>query len=72
MIEKTRDEITPLRRRACMPEPVIQCERGEKSYWLFVIRYWGREEEVSGQRQVEIRKDEEVAFLRGRDVLVPL
>jgi hypothetical protein len=55
-----------------MPEPVIQCERGEKSYWLFVIRYWGREEEVSGQRQVEIRKDEEVAFLRGRDVLVPL
>jgi hypothetical protein len=39
-------------------------------YLLFVIG--GREEEASGQESAVIRKDEEVAFLRGRDALVPL
>jgi hypothetical protein len=32
----------------------------------------GREEEVSGQWSAVIRKDEEVAFLRGMDALVHL
>ena len=40
MIEKPGE--APLRGQDCTPGQAIQCERGGKSYWLFVIRYWGR------------------------------